>query len=58
MNMYELIRQRYIDGEIPSNEVMRFALEGILSFTEATQIITLKRKEDMNQRGCNIDDEE
>lgn len=46
MNMYELIRRQFLAGEMTSDDVVQSARKGILSFKEAGQIITLKRKKD------------
>ena len=43
MNMYEMIKKRFLNGEITADDVVRCAREGILTFVEAGQIITLKR---------------
>lgn len=46
MNMYEMIRKSFLAGEMSADEVVKCARSGILSFAEAGQIITLKRKKD------------
>ena len=55
MNMYEMIKRRFLNGEMSSEEVVQCARSGILSFAEAGKIITLDRKK---EKGGGSDDEE
>lgn len=50
MNMYEMIKTRFLEGEISSGDVVKCAVNGILSFTEAAQIISLQEKNE--RKGC------
>ena len=55
MNMYNMIRQRFLDGDMTSEEVVQCARSGILSFKEAGQIISLKREK--NEGGVEDDED-
>ena len=44
MNMYEIIRRRFLEGDLTAEDVVQRARCGILSFKEAGQIITLKKE--------------
>jgi hypothetical protein len=57
MNMYEVIRRRFLNAEMTPDDVMRCAQEKILSFTEAKQIIELN-KNVTDGKGGGADDEE
>lgn len=54
MNMYDLIRKKFLEGELTGEDVVARARSGILSFKEAGQIITLKKE----TKEVTADDEE
>lgn len=50
MNVYGLIKKRYLNGEMSESDVRRCAKEGILSTAEAELILSLKPEEDEKEK--------
>lgn len=49
MNIYDVIKKRYLNGEMSEWGVRRCAREGMITMAEAEMIISLKPQEEENK---------